>query len=213
MFRSIFFPQKGTLTLTPGMGGEDLGLKILKHLKKTVRTKIVHTSGTFSTNLKKRFIYTENDNEFDKRIKQYQFIIQTHQKYKHIFPKSKRCEHFKNQYFLNKKYLSSKWSTFYAVFYGIIHIFVYFVYFRYLKRSLSEISDCILLFVFFSVVLISSTVRPTRYGKSTVRYGKSTIRYGTVRCGTGTVRVLYRCCTTVYLRLASFLDFLSRNRF
>ena len=51
----ICFPRKGTLTLTPGMGGDNLGPKIRKitnKFKKTIRTKILHTSGHFSKNLK-----------------------------------------------------------------------------------------------------------------------------------------------------------------
>ena len=74
------FPHKGTLTLTPGMGvglgpfgTPQIRLKSrkTKHNKK-VCTKIVHTSGTFFKLSKKYleniFIYTENDNEPDKRI-------------------------------------------------------------------------------------------------------------------------------------------------
>ena len=47
--------------------------QITTNHKQIVRTKIVHTSGTFSKNVQKHlyniFIYTEKDNEADKRIK------------------------------------------------------------------------------------------------------------------------------------------------
>ena len=58
-----------------GWGGGPFRTKHPKNLKKsqkTVRTKIVHTSVHFSKNVKEYlqniFIYTENDNESDKRI-------------------------------------------------------------------------------------------------------------------------------------------------
>ena len=49
---NMFFPRKGTLTLTPGMGGEHLGpLNRPNHKNKC--TRIVHTSGSIFKKVQK----------------------------------------------------------------------------------------------------------------------------------------------------------------
>ena len=77
MFFPYLFPPKGTLTLTPGMGmggGIHLEPQISKHLKNIIRTRIVHTSGSFFQKyLQNISIYTEKYTESDKRIKNNNF--------------------------------------------------------------------------------------------------------------------------------------------
>ena len=55
---SVFFSWKGTLTLTPGMGWvvPSRTPQTSPSLKQIVRTRIVHTSGHFSKNVKKTYL-------------------------------------------------------------------------------------------------------------------------------------------------------------
>ena len=65
IFRFYIFPQKGTFTDTgDGDGGGEQITNNHNESQKTVRTKIVHTSGHFpkmSKHIQNIFIYTEND--------------------------------------------------------------------------------------------------------------------------------------------------------
>ena len=106
------------------VGGDYLGPQIQNNLKKTICTKIVHTSGTFPKNVKNNPSYIQKTNALQITI------YNTNQQSKNTFQKNPNISNISNIHihFL----LSSKWSAFlylwhYLFIYIIIHIFIYII--------------------------------------------------------------------------------------
>ena len=129
-FVSYVFPQKGSLTLTPGMGvgGDHSGQNILKNLtnpkESSVRKLFIllgHCSKSSKQYLQNIFIYTENDTKSVKRIINNNLWYKAHQKYNDTFSK-----------ITNEQMKSSKrWNDYLIIYHTSITHILYVLYILY----------------------------------------------------------------------------------